>query len=123
MSSVQEILVHYHPDSLEGFYSGGNRLRIIGSGRIRSPGHPAGNQQYHSQTILRQAYVQRLFPAYYCDRSVKIYMGEYQLHSFAKKESFEGFTYFVFTLIRRKLPPRNTPDSTAVVPQDQSTVI
>ena len=101
----KEILVHYHPDSLEGFYTGGNTLRIIGAGRMRSPGHPAGNQQYHSQLpFLRLASVQRLFPAYYCDGSVKIHMGDYALHSFQKKESFEGFTYFVFTLLRKKLP-------------------
>jgi hypothetical protein len=35
---------------------------------------------------------------------VKIHMGDYALHSFQKKESFEGFTYFLFTLHRKKLP-------------------
>ncbi len=104
-SDPKEIIVQYHPDSLEGFCNGGNTLRIIGTGRLRSPGHPAGNQQYHSQmTFLRLASVQRLFPAYYCDGSLKIHMGEYSLHSFKKKESFEGFTYFLFTLHRKKLP-------------------
>ena len=101
---MSEILIHYHPNSLEGFYNGGNSLKMIGAGRISSPGHPAGNQQYHSQGFLRQASIQRLFPAYYCCGPVKIHMGDYALHSFKKKESFEGFTYFLFTLHRKKLP-------------------
>lgn len=105
----KEILVEYHPDSLEGFYNGGNTLRVIGAGRMRSPGHPAGNQQYHSQlAFLRLASVQRLFPAYYSCGPVKIHMGDYALHSFKKKQSFEGFVYFVFTLLRKKLPPAGT---------------
>ena len=104
-SEPKEILVEYHPDSLEGFCNGGNTLRVIGAGRMRSPGHPAGNQQYHSQVaFLRLASVQRIFPAYYCCGPVKIHMGDYALHSFKKKESFEGFTYFLFTLHRKKLP-------------------
>jgi hypothetical protein len=123
MSSAEakEIVVQYHPDSLEGFCNGGNTLKIIGTGRIRSPGHPAGNQQYHSQGFIRLASVQRLFPAYFCHGSLKIYMGEYQLHSFAKKESFEGFTYFLYTLIRRKLPQPSgeSPLSSPVLPDLQ----
>jgi hypothetical protein len=121
MSHPKEIVLQYHPDSLEGFCNGGNMLKIIGSGRIRSPGHPAGNQQYHSQGFIRLASVQRLFPAYFCHGSLKIYMGEYQLHSFAKKESFEGFTYFLYTLIRRKLPPPSdeSPLSSPVLPDLQ----
>jgi hypothetical protein len=102
---MSEILIQYHPNSLEGFYNGGNSLRMIGAGRRLSPGHPAGNQQYHSQLpFLRQASKQWLFPAYYCCGPVKIHMGDYAVHSFKKKESFEGFTYFVFTLHRKRLP-------------------
>jgi hypothetical protein len=102
---MSEILIHYHPNSLEGFYNGGNSLRMIGAGRLCSPGHPAGNQQYHSQLpFLRQASKQWLFPAYYCCGPVKIHMGDYTVHSFKKKESFEGFTYFLFTLHRKMLP-------------------
>ena len=117
----KEILVEYHPDSLEGFYNGGNTLRVIGAGRMRSPGHPAGNQQYHSQlAFLRLASTQRLFPAYYSCGPVKIHMGDYLVHSFKKKQSFEGFTYFVFTLLRKKLPsagallPIHTPSTSAL---------
>ena len=103
---MSELLIHYHPNSLEGFCNGGNTLKMIGVGRQRTPGHPAGNQQYHSQmAFLRLAYTQRLFPAYYVDGDMKIYMGEYSVYSLKKKQSFEGFTYFLFTLIRKKLPP------------------
>lgn len=86
------------PDSLERFTQGGNVLYKLGVGRFRSPGHPAGNQQLHSQMpFFRAASTQLRFNVY---RNT-VYMGQYALVDYCKKVSFEGFTYFLFTLHRR----------------------
>lgn len=96
------IVIEYHPESLEGFENQGNILKMLGTGRMKTPGHPAGNQQYSSQApFLRAASVQRVFPVYSRVDSVDTYMGKYSIDSFRKKQSFEGFTYFVFTLHRK----------------------
>lgn len=99
--SRQSITVTYHPNSLEGFDSRGHILTILGAGRVTTPGHPAGNQQYSSQgKFFRAASIQKTFPVYHkVDESVT-YMGEYAFDSFKKKQSFEGFTYFAITLYR-----------------------
>jgi len=103
--SVEKIIVVYHPESLEGFDVNGHRLRILGAGRTSTPGHPVGNQQYASQlNFLKAASTQRLFPVYHRVGVTETYMGEYSLVSFRKKESFEGFTYFLFTLHRKTKP-------------------
>lgn len=103
--SVETITVIHHPDSLEGFDVNGHRLRILGSGRKSTPGHPVANQQYASQlNFLKAASTQRLFPVYHRVGTTETYMGEYSLNSFRKKESFEGFTYFLFTLHRKTKP-------------------
>lgn len=103
---MTSIYVDYDPNSLERFEQGGNVLKILGKGRMKTPGHPAGNQQYSSQApFVRAASLQKVFPVYYRMKSVLAYMGEYALDSMTKKESFEGFTYFLFTLHRRSNSP------------------
>jgi hypothetical protein len=122
---MTSIYVDYDPNSLERFEQGGNVLKILGKGRMKTPGHPAGNQQYSSQApFVRAASLQKLFPVYYRMKSVLAYMGEYSLQSMTKKESFEGFTYFLFTLHRRSSPPLEpckpctlTSHTTVPVPQ------
>lgn len=96
-----EVLQAY--DSLEGFYRGGNKLTLIGVGMMKSPGHPSGNQQFHSQiSFLRLLSKEKVLPMY-CKRldGVSIYMGEYSLQTFKKRTSFEGFGYFEYTLLRK----------------------
>jgi hypothetical protein len=108
--SVEKIIVQDHPASLEGFDINGHRLRILGSGRTSTPGHPVGNQQYESQLkFLKAASRQRLFPVYHRIGTEETYMGEYALDSMKKRESFEGFTYFLFILHRKSKPLGECP--------------
>ena len=101
LMSRQSITVTYHPNSLEGFDSRGHILTILGAGRMTTPGHPAGNQQYSSQSkFFRAASIQKTFPVYHKVGESVTYMGEYAFNSFQKKQSFEGFTYFSITLYR-----------------------
>ncbi len=125
---MTSIYVDYDPNSLERFEQQGRVLKILGKGRMKTPGHPAGNQQYSSQgPFVRAASLQKLFPVYYRMNSVLAYMGEYSLQSMTKKESFEGFTYFLFTLHRRSSPPLEpckpctlTSHTAVPVPQEPS---
>jgi hypothetical protein len=115
--SIVKITVIHHPESLEGFDINGHRLRILGAGRTSTPGHPVGNQQYASQlTFLKTASTQRLFPVYHRIGTEETYMGEYALDSMKKRESFEGFTYFLFTLHRKTKPLGEPPLNSPVLP-------
>jgi hypothetical protein len=106
--SRETITVDYHPNSLERFENKGNILKILGKGRMKTPGHPAGNQQYSSQVpFLRAAMLQRSFPVYHRVYSVSTFMGEYTLVSMKKMQTFEGFTYFFFTLHRKSMKEYN----------------
>lgn len=107
MSAVesQPIIINYHPQSLERFENNGHILKKIGVGRMASPGRPGGNQQYYSQLeFVRTLKVQRLFPVFYNMGHKIEYMGEYALETFTKRQSFEGFTYFIYTMHRKKKP-------------------
>ena len=99
------ITIVYHPNSLEGFRVNGNVLTKIGVGRLKSPGQPGGNQMYHSQVdFIRAAGKQRRFPVYHRVGETDTYMGEYSLDCIYKRHSFEGFTYFSYTLRRQVWP-------------------
>jgi len=100
--SRKAICITYHERSLESFENKGHILKMIGVGRRRG-GRPIGNQQYDAQLeFLNTASIQKTFSVFSKD-GTETYMGEYSLHSFTKKVSFEGFTYFLFTLHR--VPP------------------
>ena len=102
---IEVITIEYHPNSLEGFRINGNVLTKIGVGRLKSPGQPAGNQIYYNQVdFIRTAGKQKRFPVYHKVGETVTYMGEYSLDCIYKRHSFEGFTYFSYTL-RRQLWP------------------
>jgi hypothetical protein len=96
------VVIEHHPESLECVQNNGNTIKMLGTGRMKTPGHPAGNQQYSSQAPFLRAASKGLFPVYWRVDSLVTYMGEYTVDSFQKKQSFEGFTYFVFTLFRKR---------------------
>ena len=99
---METITIEYHPDSLERFSQNGRILHKIGVGRMKSPGHPAGNQQSYSQAAFFSSVARQIrFPVFYKKKNNSLtYMGEYILMKYSKKESFEGFTYFSYTLHR-----------------------
>lgn len=109
------------PNSLEHFYLNGNKLTMIGAGVLKSPGHPAGNQQYYNQhPFLRLIYRLRTLHLFFKRLDgVSVYMGEYALQSFKKRVSFEGFSYFEYIFFRKTrnfnkqyiLGPRETLNS------------
>jgi hypothetical protein len=92
-----------HPKSLERFVQNGNILYKLGVGKFLEPGHPAGNQQLHSQIPFFNSAARHNFIVYKkAINSDTHYMGEYVLEDYKKKMSFEGFTYFLFRLRRQK---------------------
>lgn len=101
---VESIEIFEHPTSLEKFTQGGKVLNKIGIGRMLSPGHPAGNQQLHSQVAFFKSSVrlQGGLPVYKSSNGKRIFMGNYVLVDYKKRMSFEGFTYFLFILHRRE---------------------
>ena len=112
------LLVIDHPDSLEKIEREGQIVKVIGKGIMKSPGHPAGNQQYYSQILfLHNASIKPyLFPIYNRDTANRIeYLGQYKLLSFKIKMSFEGFRYYEFTMVRSV---RSTPGVEPVFPPE-----
>ena len=101
---ISKIEIIEHPKSLEKFTQHGNILYKLGVGKFLTPGHPAGNQQLHSQMPFFNSAARHNFQVYTknIDGSSD-YMGEYVLHDYKKKLSFEGFSYFLF-MLRRKTP-------------------
>jgi hypothetical protein len=92
-----------HPKSLERFAQHDNILHKLGVGKFLSPGHPAGNQQLHSQMPFFNSASKHNFQVYKKALNGEThYMGEYMLEDYKKKMSFEGFSYFLFRLRRRK---------------------
>lgn len=97
------LLVIDHKDSLEKIERDGKIVKVIGKGIMKSPGHPAGNQQYYNQmSFLSHASIKPyLFPIYNKDSANRIeYLGQYKLLSFKIKLSFEGFRYYEYTMFR-----------------------
>ena len=112
------LLVIDHPDSLEKIEREGQIVKVLGKGIMKSPGHPAGNQQYYRQIdFLRAASTKPyLFPIYNKDTVGRIeYLGRYKLLSFKIKMSFEGFRYFEYTMMRSV---RSTPGEVPVFPPE-----
>jgi len=109
-SMVQTIFITYHPASIERFSQGGRVLTKIGVGRMKSPGHPGGNQQFHTQLpFFRAMAKQHVFPVFWIKNSRTMYMGDYKLSSYGKRQSFEGFSYFCYTMHRVTTGPLVTP--------------
>jgi hypothetical protein len=96
-------VVEDHPASLESIERNGKIVKVLGKGRMKSPGHPSGNQMYYRQSeILNAASTcPYLIPIYNIDKYKRVeFLGEYKLHEFRMKESFEGFRYFEYTMMR-----------------------
>jgi hypothetical protein len=97
------LLVIDHKDSFEKIEREGKIVKVLGKGVMKSPGHPAGNQQYYSQRslLLHASIKPYLFPVYNKDTDGHIeYLGQYKLLRFKIKMSFEGFRYYEFTMVR-----------------------
>jgi hypothetical protein len=112
------LLVIDHPGSLESIEREGQIVKVLGKGIMKSPGHPAGNQQYYRQIdFLRNASIKPyLFPIYNKDSANRIeYLGRYKLLWFKIRTSFEGFRYFEFTMMRSV---RSTPGEVPVFPPE-----
>ena len=112
------LLVIDHPNSLERIEREGQIVKVLGKGLMKSPGHPAGNQQYYSQILfLQNASIKPyLFPIYNKDTANRIeYLGQYRLQDFKIKMSFEGFRYYEFTMVRSV---RSTPGEVPVFPPE-----
>jgi len=105
-SDLAFFVIQESPNSLERFENGGRVLYKLGKGRLMGPGHPAGNQQYYQQlSFFKQSALQRLFPVFVIRQDgSRFFAGQYEYDSIKKKESFEGFTYFLIKLLRRVRP-------------------
>jgi hypothetical protein len=98
-----ELEVREATGSIVRFVQGGNKLILIGNGIVKSPGHPAGNQQYSSQvpiinSLIKSSHINVTYKK--LDGST-VFMGEYYFTGISKRVSFEGFSYFQFTFIRK----------------------
>jgi hypothetical protein len=92
-----------HKDSLEKIERGGQIVKIIGKGIIKSPGYPAGNQQYHTQLpfLIESTKEPYLFPVFNKKQNGNIsYLGKYKILNYQIKISFNGFRYFEYTMMR-----------------------
>lgn len=99
------IVIKDHKDSLESIQMDGRVVYIIGPGVLKSPGHPAGNQQIYRQLIIFNIASTRpfLFKIYNKDLNNHTeYLGEYRLIDYKIKISFEGFRYYEYKLLRVK---------------------
>lgn len=97
------LVVRNHPASLESIERNGQIVKVLGKGLMKSPGHPAGNQQYHSQLkILQNAFKDpHLFPIFNIETDgLIIFLGLYKLLDYKIKLSNEGFRYYEFTMMR-----------------------
>lgn len=112
------LLVIDHQDSLEKIEREGQIVKVLGKGIMKSPGHPAGNQQYYRQIEFLSAATIKpyLFPIYNKDSIGRIeYLGEYKLLWFRIRMSFEGFRYYEYTMMRSV---RSTPGVEPVLPPE-----
>lgn len=112
------LLVIDHQDSLEKIEREGQIVKVLGKGVMKSPGHPAGNQQYYRQMEFLSAATKKpyLFPIYNKDIFGRIeYLGQYKLLSYRIRMSFEGFRYFEYTMMRSV---RSTPGVEPVLPPE-----
>ena len=108
------LILKESPGSLESITSNGQIVTLIGRGRLKSPGHPAGNQQLEAQVdfFSHASISPYLFSIFLKDIYGRMeYLGEYFMVSNKIKMSFEGFRYYEFKMLRR-----NKPDATPVFP-------
>lgn len=103
MADIIELDVNEARDSIERFEQGGNKLILIGNGIIKSPGHPAGNQQYSSQVPIINSLIKASCITVNHQKldGTTVFMGEYYFKSIVKRVSFEGFSYFEYILLRK----------------------
>jgi hypothetical protein len=112
------LLVIDHKDSLEKIERDGQIVKVVGKGIMKTPGHPAGNQQFSRQVpffveITKQPY---LFPIYNKDTAGHIeYLGQYRYLQYKIRMSFVGFRYYEYTMARSV---RNTPGVEYVFPPE-----
>lgn len=112
------LLVIDHKDSLEKIERDGKIVKVLGKGIMKSPGHPAGNQQNYNQIpfLLHASIKPHLFPIYNKDYANRIeYLGQYKLLSFKIRMSFEGFRYYEYTMMRSV---RSTPGVEPLFPPE-----
>jgi len=105
------IVIQDHKDSLESIQRDGQIVYIVGPGILKSPGHPAGNQQYDRQFVIFNIAINPpyLFKIFNKDKEKRIeFLGEYRLMSHTIKMSFEGFRYYEYKMVRVKLPTPQT---------------
>jgi hypothetical protein len=95
---IEYLEIKLNKGSLEKFTQNNNVLYKIGLGKMKFPGHPAGNQQWYMQKPLLQKSV---FPTYKRDGEETIFMGYYGIETITKQVSFEGFSYFLFKLHKK----------------------
>jgi hypothetical protein len=96
-------MIKDHPASLESIERDGQIVKVLGKGKMKSPGHPAGNQQYHRQVDILQTACKHphLFPIFNMDTNRNIFLlGLYKLLNYKIKLSDEGFSYYEFTMMR-----------------------
>lgn len=112
------LLVIDHPESLESIERDGQIVKVLGKGRMKSPGHPAGNQQSFSQMSILQHSTKEpyLFSIYNRDTALRTeYLGQYKLLWYKIKMSFEGFRYYEYTMVRSV---RSKPNEEPVFPPE-----
>ena len=99
------IVIKNHKDSLESIERDGHIVYVVGPGVLKSPGHPAGNQQFNRQfTMFKIASTSPyLFKIYNRDLEGHTeYLGEYKILDFKIKMSFAGFRYYEYKMARVK---------------------
>ena len=110
------LLVIDHPNSLETIERDGQIVKVLGKGLMKSPGHPAGNQQFSRQIPFLQESAKEpyLVPIYNRDIADRIeYLGQYRLLNLKIKISYEGFRYYEYTMSRVE---RSKPGEDLVFP-------
>jgi len=77
-------------------------IRYVGFGPLKSPGHPAANQQYDRQKPFVESWDKRTpVCVLFKDRAGNVMcMGTYYVRNMRKCLGNEGLTYFTFELIR-----------------------
>jgi len=112
------LLVIDHKDSLEKIERDGKIVKVLGKGIMKSPGHPAGNQQYYSQLTMLKDITKKpyMVPIYNKDLDKHIeYLGKYKLLRWGVKMSWAGFRYFEYTMQRCEC---STPGEVPVFPPE-----
>ena len=98
------LVIEDHEASIEKIERGGQIVKLVGNGILKSPGHPAGNQFNENQLPF---FKNNRFLIYNRDVEKKIeFLGTYNILGFKIKRSFEGFRYYEFTMKRviRSMP-------------------